>query len=116
MIAMNKTLFATLAVAATLVTIALLGKSDAQTPQGDILRGQGRFLEGAGWYNLNTARADRINVETWKSYNREAQRLYRDYMMDRYHRIRRRKDLSGKAEAEGLRKMEEAERRWREAP
>ncbi len=40
-----------------------------QTVQGDILRGEGAYLRGAGWYNLNTAKANSINVDAtirWK--------------------------------------------------
>ncbi len=90
--------------------------SRAQTAQGDILRGEGRYLEGAGWYNFNTARAGRINVETWKAYNREVQRLYRDYMIDRARRIRYKKDLTNKVQADIERRFEEDQRRWRENP
>jgi hypothetical protein len=88
----------------------------AQTVQGDILRGQGRFLEGAGWYNFNTARADRINVETWKEYNREVQRLYRDYMIDRAQHIAGRKARTDKLQKAYQREFEEAQRRYRENP
>src|SRR3954467_4633654 len=88
----------------------------AQTGQGDILRGQGRFLAGAGWYNFNTARADRINVETWKSYNREVQRIYREYMMDRAHHIASRKGKTNKVQDVIQRRFEESQRRWRENP
>ena len=41
------------------------------TGQGDIARGQGVFLMGAGMYNLNTAMATSINVDTairWNQY------------------------------------------------
>jgi hypothetical protein len=113
---MNKTLVASLAMAATLMAVALLGKSDAQTPQGDMLRAQGRFLEGAGWYNLNTARADRINVETWKSYNREVQRLYRDFLLDKHLVVQRDRRLGSRVQEEVQRKFEEAQNRWRTSP
>src|SRR5262245_983725 len=49
----------------------------AQTVEGDILRGQGAFLRGAGWYNLNTAKANSINVDAairWKADLRKIQR------------------------------------------
>jgi hypothetical protein len=113
---MKKTLVSLLGLAVTLGAALLSGGSRAQTVQGDVLRGQGRFLEGAGWYNLNTARADRINVETWKSYNREVQRLYRDYMIDRYHHIQYKKGLTNKVQQDYQRKFEEAQRRWRTNP
>lgn len=41
----------------------------ADTPESAALKGQGAFLRGAGSYNLNTARANSINVDTvirWK--------------------------------------------------
>ena len=100
----------------TLTATLLVAGTRAQTVPGDILRGKGRYLEGAGWYNLNTARAGRINVETWKASNREVQRLYRDYMMDRARRINYRRGLTGKLQDELQRKMEEDQRRWRENP
>ena len=50
-------------------------------------------MAGAGWYNLNTARADSINVDTWKKHNLEVQRLYRAYLEDRYLHIRYKKKL-----------------------
>ncbi len=113
---MNKVLSVVIGLALT-VAIALTSTgSRAQTPQGDILRGRGRFLEGAGWYNLNTARADSINVETWKSYNREVQRLYRDYMVERYHRVLYKKGLSNKLQQDAERKFQEAQSRWRTNP
>ena len=53
------------------------GVGYAQTVEGDILRGQGAFLRGAGWYNLRTAKATAINVDTtirWKEDLRKIQR------------------------------------------
>lgn len=109
---MNKTLLGLLTFVLTVVAASARG----QTVQGDILRGEGRYLQGAGWYNFNTARADRINVETWKAYNREVQRLYRDYMIDRYRHIQYKKGLTNKLQAEIQRRFEEDERRWRTSP
>src|SRR3954452_5015706 len=83
------------------------------TAQGDILRGQGAYMAGAGWYNLNTARANNINVDTWKKYNLEVQRLYRSYLEDRYLHIRNKKRIRQGAQDEFKRKYEEDERRWR---
>ncbi len=48
----------------------------ARTAEGDILRGQGRLAEGAGWYNFNTARANKINVEAMRNYNEEVRLNY----------------------------------------
>ncbi len=58
------------------VWLSLSGALCAQTVEGDILRGQGAFLEGVGWYNLNTAQANKINVEAairWKEDLRKIQ-------------------------------------------
>jgi hypothetical protein len=109
---MNKTLLRLVTLS---VALAPAG-ARAQTVQGDILRGEGRYLAGAGWYNFNTARAGRINVETWKAYNREVQRLYRDYMIDRSRHIQYKKGLTNKLQADIQRRFEEDQRRWRESP
>jgi hypothetical protein len=39
------------------------------TVQGDILRGEGFFLFGAGYYNYNTAMANSINTDTFIKWN-----------------------------------------------
>jgi hypothetical protein len=90
--------------------------ANAQSYTGDVLRGEGRYLEGAGWYNFNTARADRINVETWKSYNREVERLYRNYMIERAKEIRYKRGLTKKVQDQHLKDVEADMRRWRENP
>lgn len=49
----------------------------AGTAAGDVLRGQGAYLKGLGWYNLNTANATSINVDStirWKQDLRKIQR------------------------------------------
>jgi hypothetical protein len=54
----------------------------AQPPnQAAVLRGEGAFLRGLGSYNLNTAQADSINLDTvirWKQDLRNDQRLHKD--------------------------------------
>ncbi len=86
------------------------------TAQGDILRGQAAYMVGAGWYNLNTARANNINVDTWKKHNMEVQRLYRSYLQERYSHSQGRKKLTEGVEAAWQKKFEEDQRRWRESP
>jgi hypothetical protein len=113
---MNKTLVCSLALAATLGAAALIVTSDAQTPQGDITRAQGAYIADVGWYNLNTALADRINVETWKQTNREAERLYSAFLEDKHLHTVHNKKLGNKAQAESKRKFEEAQLRWRTNP
>jgi hypothetical protein len=86
------------------------------TAQGDILRGQGAYMAGAGWYNLNTARANNINVDTWKKENLEIQRLYQVWQEDRAHHIKYRRGLSAGAQEDWKKKYEAERRRWRENP
>ncbi len=53
----------------------------AQTPAGDLARGQGAYLNGAGWYNLNTAKANSVNTDAairWKQDLRKIQSEKRD--------------------------------------
>lgn len=106
----------------TLVTLALVPTASGQrfggvgTAQGDILRGQGAYLAGAGWYNLNTARANNINVDTWKKYNLEVQRLYQVWLRDRATHIQYKRKLTAGVQEDLARKAEEAQRRWRENP
>jgi hypothetical protein len=100
--------------------VSLCAEARAQRPgstaQGDILRGQGRYLEGAGWYELNSARARNIDVDTWKKHNLEVQRLYRAYLEDRYLHIRYKKTLRKGVQDDWKKKYEEDQRRWRENP
>lgn len=53
----------------------------SQTVEGDILRAKGCYLRGLGWYNLNSARANSINVDAtirWKQDLRRIQQEMRD--------------------------------------
>ncbi len=113
---MKKMFFVLTGLALTLVLGLFSALLNAQTVQGDILRGEGRFLAGAGWYNLNTARADSINVETWKSYNREVQRLYTNYMIDRARHIQYSRNMAAKVQKDSERNLREAQKRWRTNP
>jgi hypothetical protein len=45
------------------------GIGPGSTVQGDILRGEGIFLNGAGLYNYYTANANAINTQTWMTLN-----------------------------------------------
>lgn len=53
------------------------GFTQAQSATGDALRAQACYLRGLGWYNLNTAKATSINVDSairWKTDLRKIQR------------------------------------------
>jgi hypothetical protein len=50
------------------------------TPQGDMVRGEGVFLQGLGWFELNDAKAAAQNADTMmklERWNREVQLAYR---------------------------------------
>jgi hypothetical protein len=49
----------------------------ASTAEGDVARGMGAFAAGAGFYNLNTAKAESIDTDTvikWNNYIYESQK------------------------------------------
>jgi hypothetical protein len=48
------------------------------TVEGDILRGQGAFLQGAGWYNLRTAQANSVNVDATIRWKQDLRRIQRE--------------------------------------
>jgi hypothetical protein len=59
-----------------LVCLAIVRPGNAQTVEGDILRGEGAFLRGAAWYNFRTAQATSIYVDAtirWKQDLRKIQ-------------------------------------------
>ncbi len=61
-----------------MIAVLLVGHTIAvaQTVPGDAARGQGSYLNGLGWYNLNTAKANSINVDAtirWKQDLRQIQ-------------------------------------------
>ncbi len=49
------------------------------TAQGDILRGQGQFLKGAAWYEINAARAREIDAKTAIEQERWNREVYESY-------------------------------------
>jgi len=57
------------------------------TPQGDILRGEGVFLQGAGLFNYYTATADSINADTWMRLNEYVFQSVREASMRESRRI-----------------------------
>lgn len=63
---------------ASVIAVLLVGHTlvVAQSASGDAARGQGSYLNGLGWYNLNTAKANSINVDAtirWKQDLRQIQ-------------------------------------------
>ncbi|AGA24655.1 hypothetical protein [Singulisphaera acidiphila] len=83
----------------TLTALALIGSfagpafgqinfiGPGSTPQGDILRGEGVFLQGAGMFNYYTAQADSINADTMMRIN---EYIYLSIRQDRAEKAARR--------------------------
>jgi hypothetical protein len=58
----------------------------ASTAEGDVARGMGAFAAGAGFYNLNTAKANAIDTDTvvtWNNYIYESQRNANNLRLER---------------------------------
>jgi hypothetical protein len=104
--------------ASLLLALVASGTSPSlgQTVPGDIIRARGAFYRDFGWYELNSARAASINVDTWSRYNRETQRLYQVYMKDRAMNLARKKGLTDKTQAAALKEYEQAQSRYRLGP
>src|SRR5271157_1414396 len=64
------------------------------TVQGDILPGQGQFLKGMAWYELNAARARELDVKTAREVDQWNREVYVGWLaaepeaMPQTHRLR----------------------------
>lgn len=76
-------------VVALWITLAWSSQAKAQgrrgfgagsTVQGDILRGEGAYLRGMGYYELNNARANAVNAATAKKIYDWNTQIYNDYL------------------------------------
>ena len=104
-------------IAGVLLVMLLVGPSaKGQTVPGDILRGRGYYLRGAGWYNLHTAEARSINVDTAIRWNQAVYAAYVQANKERSARIAKRTRLTNATIAEHQKEHEERERRLRENP
>ena len=52
------------------------------TVQGDILRGQGSYLKGMAWYELNAARARELDVKTARELDQWNWEVYEAYQRE----------------------------------
>ncbi|MBY0396511.1 MAG: hypothetical protein K2X91_08595, partial [Thermoleophilia bacterium] len=85
------------------------GWGGGETAYGSIARGMGVYAAGAGIYNLNTAQANSINVDTITRWN---QYLYESQVnANRSQRLR-----MERRQAQTVRSVEDLEKRLREAP
>jgi hypothetical protein len=86
------------------------------TPEGDLLRGQGQFLKGMGWYELNSAKANAINAKTEMEWRRWNDQLYKDYQSEREAHLQKRARLTKAQQEAARKKYEEREIRLRTSP
>jgi hypothetical protein len=86
------------------------------TVAGDRLRGEGVYLQGLGWYELNAAQARRRDAETEKKLYDWNRQLYNDYMRERDAEINRKKNLTKAQAEEAARRYREHELRLRTSP
>lgn len=75
------------------------------TVPGDILRGDGVFLQGMGWYELNDAKAMSINADTAIRWNQELSRQYAEYANAQSAAFARKK-AGQKLKADALKRMQ----------
>jgi hypothetical protein len=105
-----------LCVLLTTATSAQVDDRAGSTVQGDILRGEGQYLRGAAWYELNAAKAASINTDTAMKIDAWNRQVYDAYMQERAAHLQRRANLT-KAQADAAQKRyEEREVRLRTAP
>jgi len=69
------------------------GLAPGSTVQGDALRGEGVFLMGAGYYNLNTAMANSINTDTWMRLN---EYIYQSIKLENHEKALHRAEVMAK--------------------
>jgi hypothetical protein len=86
------------------------------TVQGDILRGEGVYLEGLGWYELNDARAEAINAKTQMAIANWNQQSYEYEMRMRSNRINAKKYKTENLRKEAEKRMQEHEAELRTKP
>ena len=86
------------------------------TVQGDVLRGEGVYLQGAGWYELNDARAAAINTRTAMAIADWNDQVYKAYRREWDQQITRHKYATTKLQEEAQRKQAEKEARLRTNP
>ena len=86
------------------------------TPQGDILRGQGQFLKGMAWYELNAARARELDVKTARELDQWNREVYEAYQRELAASAARRRSVRNERLADAKRRVAEREQRLRTRP
>ena len=86
------------------------------TPQGDMARGEGVFLQGLGWYELNDAKAMALNFETWRKMEQWNRELQADFRRSYNVEVAQKNYRTKKLYEEAQRKHEEREMQLRTKP
>jgi hypothetical protein len=86
------------------------------TSQGDAGRSMGRFLRGMAWYELGSAQARAIDMDTIIAWNQAVQTSYNRDLQERARRFASRKAARNAREQEVAKVLAETQRRWREDP
>ena len=88
------------------------------TIEGDVLRGQGQFLKGMAWYELNAARARELDVQTSRELDQWNREVYEAYGEPRALRVpaRARRSVRNERQADAKRRLAEREQRLRTKP
>jgi hypothetical protein len=86
------------------------------TMQGDILRGQGQFLKGAAWYELNAARARELDVKTAQAMDQWNREVYDAYQRELAGAAARRRSVRNERLADAKKRLAERQERLRTRP
>jgi Domain of Unknown Function (DUF1080)/Ricin-type beta-trefoil lectin domain-like len=86
------------------------------TVEGDILRGQGQFLKGMAWYELNEARARELDVKTAHELDQWNRELHEAYERELSASAARRRSVRNERQADAKRRLAEREQRLRTKP
>jgi hypothetical protein len=86
------------------------------TVEGDILRGQGQFLKGMAWYELNAARARELDVKTIRELDQWNREVYEAYQRELAASASRRRAVRNERLADAKRRLAEREQRLRTKP
>jgi hypothetical protein len=86
------------------------------TPQGDILRGQGQFLKGMAWYELNAAKARELDVKTARELEQWNREVYEAYQRELNESAARLRSVRNERLADAKKRLAEREQRLRTKP
>jgi hypothetical protein len=115
---MNHSLSGTLASLLLVSSAPWLAAQDVvypgSTAQGDILRGQGQFLKGAAWYEINAARAWEIDARTAMEEERWNREVFESY--GRELAAARKRSVRNERLADAKKRMAERQERLRTKP